>query len=212
MISRRPTEGAEPDAVKVARPVLNGGREETCGNATRLAPTQLPRCGFQQQVSASVRPCGREGNPRHRRRNATLPSGIGHDRAPPRQRRSKTAHLQDKNLQDRRGSRQRRSAPQDVADRAPPPPPGHAGPTHALASRPLGARAGATAGQGRARYPERGRTLMRTPVVKRQTFPKSGFFQFFSAMLQAKRNPPLATCSVFISVCWCTNVTAPNTY
>ena len=43
MISRRPTEGAEPDAVKVARPVLNGGREETCGNATRLAPTQPER-------------------------------------------------------------------------------------------------------------------------------------------------------------------------
>jgi hypothetical protein len=55
-------------------------------------------------------------------------------------------------------------------------------------------------------------TLMRPPVVKRQTSPKSGFYQFFSAGLQVKRRPSLATCSVFISVCWCTNVTAPNTY
>ena len=100
-----------------------------------------------------VRPYGREGNPRHQRRNATLPSGTGQARAPPRQRRSKTAHLQD-----RRGARQRPSTPQDVADRAPPTPPGHTGPTNALASRLLGARAGATAGQGRARYPGRGLT------------------------------------------------------
>jgi hypothetical protein len=27
--------------VKAARPVLNGGREETCRKVTRLAPTQL---------------------------------------------------------------------------------------------------------------------------------------------------------------------------
>jgi hypothetical protein len=53
---------------------------------------------------------------------------------------------------------------------------------------------------------------MRTPGVKRQTLPKSGFFPIFSAVLQAKRRPSLATCSVFISVGWCTNVTAPNTY
>ena len=32
--------GAEPDALKGARPVLNGGREETCRKVTRLAPTQ----------------------------------------------------------------------------------------------------------------------------------------------------------------------------
>jgi hypothetical protein len=32
--------GAAPDAVKVARPVLNGEREETYRNATRLALTQ----------------------------------------------------------------------------------------------------------------------------------------------------------------------------
>jgi hypothetical protein len=31
-------------------------------------------------------------------------------------------------------------------------------------------------------------------------------------VLQAKRSPPLATCSVFISVSWCTNMAAPNTY
>jgi hypothetical protein len=47
--------GAEPYTMKVVRAVLNGGREETYSNATRLAPTQLPRFRFQQQVSASVR-------------------------------------------------------------------------------------------------------------------------------------------------------------
>ncbi len=52
----------------------------------------------------------------------------------------------------------------------------------------------------------------RSPVVKRQTLPKSGFFQFFSAVLQAERSPSLATCSVFIAVSWCTNVATPNTY
>jgi putative transposase len=36
----RRTAGAAPDAVKAARPVLNGGREETCRKVTRLAPTQ----------------------------------------------------------------------------------------------------------------------------------------------------------------------------
>src|SRR5215467_5820374 len=36
----RRTSGAAPDAVKAARPVLNGGREETCRRVTRLAPTQ----------------------------------------------------------------------------------------------------------------------------------------------------------------------------
>src|SRR5262249_16924730 len=43
--------GAAPDAVKVARPVLNGGREETCRRVTRLAPTQHHHTG---QVLASV--------------------------------------------------------------------------------------------------------------------------------------------------------------
>ena len=37
--------GAAPDAVKVARPVLNGGREETCRRVTRLAPTQHHHSG-----------------------------------------------------------------------------------------------------------------------------------------------------------------------
>jgi hypothetical protein len=41
---------------------------------------------------------------------------------------------------------------------------------------------------------------------------RADFFQFFSAVLQAERSPSLATCSVFISVYWCTNVAAPNTY
>jgi hypothetical protein len=40
----RRTSGAAPEAVKAARPVLNGGREETCRKVTRLAPTQL-ECG-----------------------------------------------------------------------------------------------------------------------------------------------------------------------
>src|SRR5712692_7219328 len=56
------------------------------------------------------------------------------------------------------------------------------------------------------------RTLMRPPVVKRQTPPRSGFLAFFSAWVEDKRSQPLATCSVFIAVYECTNVAAPNTY
>src|SRR5215467_10891957 len=41
----RRTSGAAPDAVKAARPVLNGGREETGRKVTRLAPTQHHRTG-----------------------------------------------------------------------------------------------------------------------------------------------------------------------
>src|SRR5215475_12429909 len=41
----RRTSGAAPDAVKAARPVLNGGREETCRKVTRLAPTQHHHSG-----------------------------------------------------------------------------------------------------------------------------------------------------------------------
>src|SRR5205807_4319451 len=41
----RMTSGAAPDAVKAARPVLNGGREETCRRITRLAPTQHHHTG-----------------------------------------------------------------------------------------------------------------------------------------------------------------------
>src|SRR5712692_6910041 len=43
----RRTSGAAPDAVKAARPVLNGGREETCRKVTRLAPTQRRGAGDQ---------------------------------------------------------------------------------------------------------------------------------------------------------------------
>ena len=39
----RSPKGAEPDAVKAASPVLNGGDEETYPQATRLVPTQLQR-------------------------------------------------------------------------------------------------------------------------------------------------------------------------
>ena len=140
----------------------------------RLCLTEVRQLSDPFGYRLSVRPCGREGNPRHRRRNATLPNGTGQDRAPPRQRRSKTA-----NLQDRRGASQRPSTPQDVADRAPPTPPGHAGPTNALASWPLGASAGGKAGQGWALYPRRALTLMRPPVVKRQKYPMNGFLLFF---------------------------------
>jgi hypothetical protein len=45
----RSTTGAEPCAVKAASTVLNGGDEETCGNVTRLVPTQL-----RQLLSRSV--------------------------------------------------------------------------------------------------------------------------------------------------------------
>jgi insertion element IS1 protein InsB len=41
----RRTSGAAPDAVKAARLVLNGGREETCRKVTRLAPTQHHHSG-----------------------------------------------------------------------------------------------------------------------------------------------------------------------
>jgi Protein of unknown function (DUF4231) len=53
----RSTTGAEPCAVKAARTVLNGGDEETCGNVTRLVPTQL-----RQQVKAGVRRFGKAKN------------------------------------------------------------------------------------------------------------------------------------------------------
>jgi hypothetical protein len=46
----RSTTGAEPCAVKAASTVLNGGDEETCGNVTRLVPTQL-----RQRLTPGVR-------------------------------------------------------------------------------------------------------------------------------------------------------------
>jgi len=51
----RRTAGAEPDAMQAARPVLNGGDEETGLLRPRLVATQLRRSHFRQQVSASVR-------------------------------------------------------------------------------------------------------------------------------------------------------------
>src|SRR5215510_10046253 len=58
------------------------------------------------------------------------------------------------------------------------------------------------AGQGTkmSRRAKAGPTLMRSPVVKGHTTPESGFFDFFSAVVEAQRRQPLATCSVFISV------------
>jgi hypothetical protein len=58
----RTIKGAEPDAIKVASPVLNGEDEETGRKALRLVFTQLPRSRFQQQVSASVRLLPNEGH------------------------------------------------------------------------------------------------------------------------------------------------------
>jgi hypothetical protein len=46
------------------------------------------------------------------------------------------------------------------------------------------------------------RTLMRTPVVKRQTSPESGFFAFFPPC-RSWCNHPLATCSDLVSLGWC---------
>jgi hypothetical protein len=46
------------------------------------------------------------------------------------------------------------------------------------------------------------RTLMRTPVVKRQTSPESGFFAFFPPCRSWCRHP-LATCSDLVSLGWC---------
>jgi IS5 family transposase len=46
----RVTKGAAPDAVQAARPVLNGGDEETGLYRPRLVATQL-----RQQVKAGVR-------------------------------------------------------------------------------------------------------------------------------------------------------------
>src|SRR5262249_39054066 len=73
---------------------------------------------------------------------------------------------------------------------------------------------GSTAGEGtplRRRWPVL-RTLLRSPVVKRQTLPESGFFPIFSAGVPTERHPPLAMCSGFIAVGWCPNMAAPNTY
>ena len=51
----RTIKGAEPDAIKVASPVLNGRDEETYRKATRLVPTQLPRSGFRARLKPGVR-------------------------------------------------------------------------------------------------------------------------------------------------------------
>ena len=52
---RRATEGAKPYTMKVVRTVFNGGDEETCGNATRLVPIQLPRSRCPPRLTRSVR-------------------------------------------------------------------------------------------------------------------------------------------------------------
>src|SRR5262245_33395691 len=48
----RSTKGVEPDAVKAASPVLNGGDEETYPQATRLVPTQR---GYSPHLKRGVR-------------------------------------------------------------------------------------------------------------------------------------------------------------
>ena len=64
--------------------------------------------------------------------------------------------------------------------------------------------------EGPVAYPGLHLTLMRPPVVKRQTLPSSGFLPFFSAVGQAERRSPLATCAGFIAVGWCPHGAAPN--
>jgi len=56
------------------------------------------------------------------------------------------------------------------------------------------------------------RTLMRAPVVKRQTPPESGFLAFFPPS-RSWRSPPLALWSDLISLGWCrAHGAAPHTY
>ena len=52
----RSTKGVKPDALKGARPVLNGGDEETGLCRPRLVATQL-ECGFFVALMALRRPC-----------------------------------------------------------------------------------------------------------------------------------------------------------
>jgi hypothetical protein len=46
--------GAEPEAIKVASPVLNGEDEETGRKALHLVLTQLPRFSFRARLTAGV--------------------------------------------------------------------------------------------------------------------------------------------------------------
>jgi hypothetical protein len=50
--------------VQAARPVLNGGDEETCGNVTRLVPTQP---GYWARLKRGVRLHSREDREAHAR-------------------------------------------------------------------------------------------------------------------------------------------------
>ena len=62
-----------------------------------LQRTLVPRSRFRQQLTPSVRPCGREGKPpRHRRRPTLLTTGTVQDRGTPRQ-----GNPQDRPSQDR---------------------------------------------------------------------------------------------------------------
>lgn len=55
----RRTSGAAPEAVQAARPVLNGGREATCRQGTRLAPTHRRGGGDQTGYVCLNRPTSR---------------------------------------------------------------------------------------------------------------------------------------------------------
>jgi hypothetical protein len=60
-------------------------------------------------------------------------------------------------------------------------------------------------------WPRRGRTLMRPPIVKRQTSPQRGFLLFSAE--NAWRSSPLAPCSAVIALGWhSAHVAAPHTY
>jgi hypothetical protein len=52
----RVSTGVEPDAIKVASPVLNGEDEETGRKTLRLVLTQLPRFRFRARLTAGVGP------------------------------------------------------------------------------------------------------------------------------------------------------------
>jgi hypothetical protein len=56
------------------------------------------------------------------------------------------------------------------------------------------------------------RTLMRTPVVKRQTTPERGFFAFFPPS-RSWRRQPWVLCADLLSLGWCSaHAAAPNPY
>ena len=54
----------EPDASKVARPVRGGTGRKGSHDLARGLPYLVPRCGYRRRLTPSVRPYGREENPK----------------------------------------------------------------------------------------------------------------------------------------------------